>query len=102
MSDEIIDAAVCLWEACLDNNFQHYARFREDNGAAETRDRVVSFAKQCHDAWVIANEKLGFQDPFDWEWCPRFLRLCVDDDFTLHFVFPEAAALMMMKEYPHG
>lgn len=99
MSDEIIDAAVCLWEACLDDGFSHYQRYRENYGAAETRDRVVSFARQCHESWYFAHIELGFDDPFDWEWCPRFMTLCVDEDFTLKFSDPESAAAAIMKDY---
>lgn len=94
------EAAVCLWEACLENTFQHYTRFRDQHGAAETRSRVITFAKQCEAAWKVAHEKLGFDDPFDWEWCPRFLRVAVSEDFTLKFKYAEAAALAVMKGYP--
>lgn len=97
MYEPIIDAAVCLWEACLDAGYSHYQRYREANGAAEARDRVIGFARLCHESWLFAHTELGFDDAFDWEWCPAFLINCVDEDFTLKFRVPEDAALAVMK-----
>lgn len=96
MQDEIIEAAVCLWEACLEHDYKHYAEFREKFGAAETRSRVISFAEQCHQAWELAHPK-HFDKSFDWEWCQMFMLHCVDDDFWLLFRTPERAAQEIIK-----
>lgn len=96
---DIIDAALCLWEACLDHEPDHYNRFREDNGAAETRDKMQVFAKPCHDAWEHAHTVLGFDDPFDWEWCPLWLQVCVDEDFDLVAMDCTTQAQMVMERY---
>ena len=94
--EEITEAAVCLWEACLEHNYKHYAEFRKKFGAPETRARVISFAEQCHQAWEIAHPD-DFDAPFDWEWCPAFMVYCVDDEFELLFRTPEAAAREILK-----
>ena len=92
----LTEAAVCLWEACLEENYTHYTIFRVTHGVAETRMRVISFAEQCHQAWELAHPK-HFDESFDWEWCPMFMLHCVDSDFALRYRTPERAAQEIIK-----
>ena len=96
MSDNIAMAAVCLWEVCLEEQFLPYVDFRNIHGACETRDRVISFALTCELAWFYAQNNLGYDAPFDWDWCPRFLVACVDQEFELIYKDPERAARAVM------
>jgi hypothetical protein len=95
---DIIDAAMCLWEACLELEKEHYVKFRDMHGAAETRDRVAYFAGHCHDAWVHAHTTLGYDEPFDWDWCPRWLDHCVDVDFDLVVIDCTTQAQIVMED----
>ena len=95
----LTEAAVCLWEACLEHNYTHYEIFREIHGASETRQRVIGFADQCHQAWELAYPD-HFDAPFDWEWCPMFMIYCVDSDFTLRYRTPEQAAREIIQYAP--
>ncbi len=75
------EAAMCLWEAVLENNL--FAEFRDAHGTVELRNKIASIAPiadrlyQAHD-W----EGRGL-DTFDWDWIPWFLKNFVDDEFII-------------------
>ena len=96
-TEDLIEAGMCLWEACLEHNPKHYQLHRELWGTAETRSRVASFAKSCHLAWEHAHIVLDFDAPFDWEWVPAWLDVCVDEDFDLVAVNVTTQAQMVME-----
>ena len=69
--------ALCLWEELLENesDYPGYARYREDNGVVECRDRVITLVKPAEYIWDAAWDN-GFLGPFDWEFVPLFLKHC--------------------------
>lgn len=77
--------AACLWEDFLSNcqaeNDLFYA-VRSAVGMAECRDRLVDLAEPVERAWLFAREN-GFDDPFDWEFVPWFMRNCVTDRLAM-------------------
>ncbi len=98
-TEDLIEAGMCLWEACLETTPKNFITMRETWGTAETRSRVASFAKPCHLAWEHAHNVLDFQEPFDWEWCPAWLEVCVDDDFDLVTMNVTTQAQMVMEHF---
>lgn len=96
---DITDSALCIWEYCLDYRPDNCEKFRELHGVAETRDRVQSFALHCHNAWEHAHAVLGFDAPFDWEWVPAWLQICVDEDFDLVLLECTTQAQLVMEHY---
>ena len=91
-------AAMCIWEELLTSDkltsagHEAYHNYREDNGACETRDRVLTLARQCEAAWEIARVKQNYDAPFDWEFVPTYVELCIDENFTPKYQTAEQAA----------
>jgi hypothetical protein len=70
-------AAMCLWEAVVAPDSDDSAPWyddRECEGTCALRDRVLSLAPQCDSDWEFAQANLGFDDSFDWEFAPQWLR----------------------------
>ncbi len=80
---DLIETGMSLWEHCLEKRPRSFELHLGLWGAAETRSRIASFAKHCHDAWEHAYNTLDYQDSFDWEWCPAWFDVCVDEDLDL-------------------
>lgn len=95
-------AAMCIWEELLTSDkltsagHEAYHNYREDNGACETRDRVLTLGRQCEAAGYFAREHLNFDAPFDWEFVPLYVALCIDEDFTPKYKTAEQAARALM------
>jgi hypothetical protein len=84
---DLIDAAACLWEAALElKGSPLIAPAIERFGTAEVRTAVVRHAAVCHLQWVEAVEESGYDDAFDWEWCPKFLTERLDWSAGLPFL----------------
>ena len=96
-TEDLITAAMCLWEYCLDQNPQVYVDYRELHGACETRDRIRDLALHCELAWEHAHAELGFDAPFDWEWVPTWFDICVDEDLDLVVMTCTTQAQMVME-----
>lgn len=73
------ETVACLWEAFLNNHSDNAER---NGGYAECRQTVISFHEKC-DHWHAYALTLGFDMPFDWEWCPFFLAQCINADGML-------------------
>jgi hypothetical protein len=77
-TDDLVDSAMCLWEAMLDlksgDTFEEITQAFAQNGFASMRNFARSWAEQCHLDWQAAD----FDDCFDWEWCPLWLREGID------------------------
>jgi hypothetical protein len=73
---DVLDAAMCLWEAVLETNM--WASIGDGGPlTAERRDFCARIAERCHLGWVIAHaDGDGYDDAFDWEFCPWFLTVC--------------------------
>jgi len=93
-ANDVALTAMCLWEAVLEYCADDYGNnslssslnyevhksvsvVRINIGAARLRDTVLGFAKPCHDEWEVA-VAAGYDDSFDWEWCPAWLDARVD------------------------
>jgi hypothetical protein len=80
-TDDLVDSALCLWEALIDlhcseqdNPISHAF---DANGYSAMRNRAMGWAEQCHNDWVAVHPH-DFDDPFDWEWCPKWLLERID------------------------
>ena len=76
-----VEASLCLWEHYLEHIDARYPdidALRERIGTVELRQQFMTVAilNACSDGIALAREN-GFEDPFDWEFCPLFLSLCV-------------------------
>lgn len=76
---DLIDAAACLWEAALeareakDDTGAKLRSIIHRDGVAALRNAVTGWAEACHRAWEHAVATEGYDDCFDWEWCPQWL-----------------------------
>ena len=83
--DEAV-TAMCLWEAWLeirntstpgDLVAEEMERLQGEHGVASIREVVLGLVPACELAWKAAHA-LGYDDCFDWEFCPDFLRGVVE------------------------
>lgn len=81
---ELMDAACCLWEEVLSwtkGRNHNCTIYREDYGWANLRGDIIKLAGPCHEAWCNAHRNgHGYDNGFDWEFCPWFLANCVHWD----------------------
>jgi len=94
--DNEVHTAMCIWEEVLDRLNDDYApqnkweTYRSNFGTATLRQHVIEFARPIEDAWEAMHPD-EFDDPFDWEFVPLFLDVCVT--YTLELV-PDPVATM--------
>jgi hypothetical protein len=70
-------AAMCLWEAVVAPDSDDETPWHDDReceGTCYLRDRILGMAEQCDADWQYAREHMGFDDSFDWEFAPGWLR----------------------------
>lgn len=87
-SADLVDAAMCLWEDVIERLAKpereakrHDLAVQEAKayrGMARMRKDIAALAEPCHLAWEYAQRAHAYEDSFDWEWCPWFLRHCVN------------------------
>lgn len=74
---EEVEAAMCIWEYALlcriedDDSVYNFLRCGE--GASKARLMCIDLAMVCEEAYNAAF-KAGFDDSFDWEFVPMFVR----------------------------
>ena len=72
ITDDVADAALCIWEHALDDvgvlNW-----LLQEQGAAHARRSALAIAPIVETAWQHASRVLHYDDPFDWEFVPAFL-----------------------------
>ena len=84
----VAQTAACLWEAVLNGPGWEGD---EHGGMCELREKVCRLAPYADKAWEIAH-LVGYDAPFDWEFCPAFLSRCVDwETCTMKPDWPETA-----------
>ncbi len=83
--DDYAEAAMCLWEAFLEaeavysphnrtaHAYPHLHAMRQSHGTVTVRLDIRDEAEQCHRDWEKAVAEEGYDDCFDWEWCPEWL-----------------------------
>ena len=98
--EDRVFTAMCIWEALLGTD--HHLGFeysKEQVGWAATRSYAAEFAEPCNDAWEYANKHLGYDDSFDWDWVPLFIKNGISDEFQLKFTDAKTAAELVMENY---
>ncbi|MCC5982611.1 MAG: hypothetical protein JJU26_12940 [Oceanicaulis sp.] len=84
--DLLCDSAMSLWEAvCTALPGSQLAiladTVRSTHGSATLRQSVGALARGCHIGWIAAHKGgNGYDDAFDWEFCPWFLLECCSWD----------------------
>lgn len=87
-ADELVEAAACLWEAFLEHTGtegslgQAMEATLTHWGTSQLRITITGFAAACDSRFYAKKNAGEFDEPFDWEWCPHFLRdhLTWDED----------------------
>lgn len=89
MSDTLrMEAAMCLWEAALDDRQRRpdgLATFWEDNGTVEVRHALMDAVEALHLGWSIYAHHGADYLSFDWEFVPLFYQHCLG--FDVHGVY---------------
>jgi hypothetical protein len=71
--------ALCILEVLEmeEGSYPRFEQYREANGIAETRDRIIELARASELVWDSARD-FGFDAPYDFEFVPLFLRYCTN------------------------
>ena len=72
----LMEAAMCCWEEVVSERANEpYLRVFENIGTVELRHAVMALADPCCREWnaLSVDEQDSFA-PYDWSWCPYFLR----------------------------
>lgn len=93
-TDDLVDAAMCLWEYCLNESPRQFSDYVVVAGYCETRSRIAALAALCHQAYEVAREQ-GYDNCFDWEFVPRWFDRCVEEDLTVNCTPAEAAGRVL-------
>lgn len=82
---DLMEAAMCLLEAFwnLKEDDPRVSDVYPNHGIAVIRDRMSTAANLCHQTWSIMVKLDDYDDCFDWDFCPRFLDNCMDDQMVL-------------------
>lgn len=67
-----MDAAMCAWEFCLESDIFEFWPW----GAVDLRSRCALLAPFIHIGYMVADAS-GYDDAFDWEFVPWFMKTCV-------------------------
>lgn len=68
----LMESAACLWEEFLERPEYKDANKHVSEGMAGHRSWCVNLTAEAELTWRLARA-LGFDDSFDWEFCPAFL-----------------------------
>ena len=68
-------------------------KFREDNGICEVRYRLNNLAVYCDQTHRIMTQEQGYDLDFDWDFVPKFLENCVEDDFSVKSKNPRVLSM---------
>ena len=93
------EAAMCLWEECLwrmnfarkeggmsaQEEVELWVWLKHEEGASMARDWCMHLAPDIERCYLIAREKFGFDDSFDWEFVPRWADEAMAVDKAGHF-----------------
>jgi hypothetical protein len=89
-ADLLLDA-MCLWEAVIeicsiddDPICAAITATRNHHGTVALREAIAAMVPACEAAWRRAEREDGYDEPYDWEWCPSFIRTHVEWDETGH------------------
>lgn len=82
---DLMEAAMCLLEAFwnLKEDDPRKSDVYPNHGIAVIRDRMSTAANLCHQTWSVMVQLDDYDDCFDWDFCPRFLDNCMDDQMVL-------------------
>tara|TARA_R100001443_G_scaffold53662_2_gene65297 strand:- start:989 stop:1276 length:288 start_codon:yes stop_codon:yes gene_type:complete len=67
-----IEAAMCLWEAFLEDpeRYPNFCKVRDTEGTAVLRSQIGDLAPKCCNDYDNATE---YHESFDWDFCPDWL-----------------------------
>ena len=72
-----LETAMCLWEEIVEHRTDPlWLNHVEQYGTSAFRHTIMALAPECERIWEALREaeKEEAFIPFDWEWCPYFLR----------------------------
>jgi hypothetical protein len=79
---ERVETAMSLWEAYLDSPLSYPVinKLQEAVGTAELRSSFgdITILDACDNGFDILQTNKEYSDPYDWEFCPNFLSLCIE------------------------
>lgn len=83
-SGDLMEASMCLLESFwnLPDDDRRRSDYLPNYGIAMVRDQIMTSARLCHQTWLMAIGD-GFDQCFDWDFCPRFLDQCMDDQLVV-------------------
>lgn len=83
---ELAEAACCIWEEFLalkaraqnsplypGGQGDRLLKTWESEGTAQMRLNAINLAERCHMDWRKAVDERGYDDPFDWDFVPRWI-----------------------------
>ena len=78
----LMEAAMCLWEHVVENRGNEpFSGPLDRHGTVAIRHDVMALADPCCREWnALSEDEKQAHIPYDWEWCPHFLRNRVDWD----------------------
>jgi len=78
----LMETVQCLNEAFHDLDESHPLKeWRAQHGIAEVRDRLNVLSLYCELTYQKVKERYDFDEGFDWDFVPRFIENCINDDF---------------------
>jgi len=68
-------------------------KFAENNGICEVRHRLNTLAVYCDQTHRVMTQEQGYDLDFDWDFVPKFLENCVEDDFSVKSKNPRVLSM---------
>lgn len=84
-SEVLVEAAMCMWEELvLHRDDTLWKGYWDAVGTSQLRHDTIALAEHCDRAWkALSEDERENWIPYDWEWCPHFLRTMVEWDAKL-------------------
>ena len=82
-SENQVDTAMCIWEYVIENKERYFEILFKEHGTKEARTRMrwLTLIRACEKIWNKLNDhQRELLEPFDWEFIPKFIEICVDWD----------------------
>ena len=90
----VMEAVQCLNECFHGLPEDHpLKKFAENNGICEVRYRLNNLAVYCDQTHRVMTQEQGYDLDFDWDFVPKFLENCVEDDFSVKSKNPRVLSM---------
>lgn len=75
-SEVLVEAALCLWEEMVCHRDDPlWKAYWDQQGTNHVRHDIIALAEPCDKEWnAMSEDEKEKWIPYDWEWCPHFLR----------------------------